>query len=69
MKKKKPEWTIEKVIEALESNTCYECSYGCSDGPISCEAECVYKDAMIKAVEYLKILLALNDQIAQIPKG
>ena len=50
---KKPEWTIENVIKSLEINSCYKCSHGCQATPL-CTAKCFYKDAVCKAIEYLK---------------
>lgn len=64
---KKPEWTIENVITSLENNSCSECSGACRT-PIECTHTCFYKDAVTKAVEYLKTLQMFNDQITQIPK-
>ena len=66
---KKPEWTIDEVINELETDTCYECAYGCIGGAVSCEAECDHKDAVIKAIEYLKVLQTLNNKMVQIPAG
>jgi hypothetical protein len=51
---KKPEWTIENVITSLENNSCSECSYTCRT-PFECNCKgCFYRDAVAKAVEYLK---------------
>lgn len=50
---KKPELTIEYVIQTLETDSCYYCAYGC-EAPPSCEADCSYKDAVCKAIDYLK---------------
>ena len=65
---KKPEWTIENVITSLENNSCSDCSGSCRT-PIECTHTCFYKDAVATAVEYLKVLQGLNEQIAKIPTG
>lgn len=65
---KKPEWTIENVITSLENNSCSDCSTSCRT-PIECTHNCFYKDAVAAAIEYLKVLQTLNDQIVQMQTG
>ena len=65
---KKPEWTIENVITSLENNSCSDCSTSCRTH-IECTHNCFYKEAIATAVEYLKVLQMLNEQIEKIPAG